>query len=59
MFTHPDYSHNFQHVYNLMDPPSVQDAISERTGIPLIQSLRANNGYVRDMVDMIHNRQNR
>lgn len=54
IFSHPDYAHGFQHVQKPMDPPFAQEAMSQQTGIPLIQTQQTTNRYVREHVENMH-----
>ena len=54
IFAHPDYAHDHQFVQNPMDPPFAQEAMSQQTGIPLIQTQQTNNRYVREHVENVH-----
>ena len=55
IFTHPRYNHDMpRFVNNVMDPPIAAEAVSQATGIPLDQPMRASNRYVREMTDQLH-----
>ena len=54
IFAHPDYAYDHQFVQNPMDPPFAQEAMSQQTGIPLIQTQQTNNRYVREHVENMH-----
>ena len=54
IFTHPRYTPDFQFEQMPMDPPIAPEAVSARTGVPLVRPVQADNRYVCEMVDQIH-----